>query len=475
MRRFIILNISLFCLFSFCIPLAAKDSVSLNREGVEAGRQGNFDQALQKFNESVNKADKGAAKVYHNKGWLYEQEGNISEALKFYEKALERNPYQLPTLERAGYLHYVNGNFIRAVELGERGLKIDPDNESILKWISDAHAKKIKQQKETEEKKKEDEEKEKLEDEAEKERKEEQDLFSIKYFIGSRVSYNLQKGDGFSYQSTDGLFGYNLPNMLYMSFTPKEKFEFYLETGTPYNGALLSDVQNWYERFEFIYRNGTICLGAGIMGSHYNNNTFYGETKKLDDYKLGFVIKKKAAKYSFEAILYPRMIPADAGFKPEKTLDTDYIDISFTMDYSKVLKLDFGFTIKEFYFFDHAVPVSHYAGTYDFKGGVAYMDNPKSKFTAKVFLIERLYMKDLNNDKPYDYFNGQGLFGFNRNKWYKGDPISGYDSHSHIIKGEFIEKAGDNFRFYQNAHLEIIDLSDLRFEFAFEVGIGYYY
>jgi hypothetical protein len=46
---------------------------------------------------------------------------------------------------------------------------------------------------------------------------------------------------------------------------------------------------------------------------------------------------------------------------------------------------------------------------------------------------ERFYMRDLYNDKPYNFGNGQGFFGFNSGKWLKGDPFSGYRAPGHVF------------------------------------------
>lgn len=462
-------------LIIFTCNLYAKDAVILNREGVKAGRAGDFDSALSKFSESVDIADKGTAKVFHNKAWIFEQNGDNENALKYYEKAIERNPKQVPSLEKAGYLNYLKGDYIRAVELGERVLSLDPENKEVLKWLPDAHKKRLNQKEKNIEEKEEEEEKQKTEEKIKKENEAKQKYFGLTYMASARSAYKLQTDKGFAYQSTDGLFSYNIPHMLTLSITPNENLEFYSETGTPYNGALMPEVQNWYERVEVLYRSGTVSLGVGVMGSHYKNDTFFNSNEKFNDYKMGLIIKKADTGYSLEAILYPKMIPVDTGYKPIKTLDTDYIDISVKLDFLKFMTLYFSGVVKEFYFYDHAVPVSHYVGKYDFTAGIGFWDKADSKFVFKALLTERLYMEDLDNDKPYEYLNGQGFLGLNRYKWYKGDPMSGYSSLAHVFTMKFEERPSKNFRLYQNVIVELVDTSKERHEFVFEGGAGIFF
>ena len=93
----------------------SKEAALQNRRGVESAKSSQYSEALSHFNQSIELYDKASAKSIHNIGWLYELTEDRDNALIFYEEALRRNPEQIHTLERAGFLHYRKQSFDRAI------------------------------------------------------------------------------------------------------------------------------------------------------------------------------------------------------------------------------------------------------------------------------------------------------------------------------------------------------------------------
>ena len=139
------LLISMALLFAGAAASAeTQDPVEHNRLGVEAAKQGQYTDSLTHFNKSIAQYDKESAKSIHNLGWLYESKGDSENALIYYEEALRRNPDQVHTLERAGYLRYRNFSFETAIMYGEKVMKLDPVNQEVIKWLPDAYAQMFK-------------------------------------------------------------------------------------------------------------------------------------------------------------------------------------------------------------------------------------------------------------------------------------------------------------------------------------------
>ena len=86
--------------------------------------------------------------------------------------------------------------------------------------------------------------------------------------------------------------------------------------------------------------------------------------------------------------------------------------------------------------------------------------------------IERFYMLDLNNDKPYNFANGQGWFGINADKWFEGDPFSGYRAPGHVFALRVEEGIIKHLFLYQGIIVEMVDRREDHNEFNFLFGLG---
>lgn len=130
------------------IPLYAESPEVLNKRGVHLGKQKSYEKAIEKFDKALKIYNLSSAKSLHNRAWVLELKGDINEAIKNYEEAIRRNPLQLPSYKRLGYLYYKIGEYEKAVSTGEHLLKEEPGNPEVLKWLPEAYKMKLKKNQE---------------------------------------------------------------------------------------------------------------------------------------------------------------------------------------------------------------------------------------------------------------------------------------------------------------------------------------
>lgn len=451
---------------------AQKAATEQNAIGVENGMSGRYTEAITNFNKSIELYDAEAAKTIHNMGWLYELQGDQTNALAFYEEALKRSPDLVHTLERAGYLQFLKGDYEKAIIHGERALKLDPVNKEVIKWLPDAYALRFKVKGDVIDKIVKEEkavEAAKVAEQLKKEDKQKRRWITASYEGTARMSYLRAAGSGFDYTPTKG-YGLNIPNMFRLDITPFESWEVRAQTGIPYYGALADDLISWNERVEGFFFKDLYFLGMGVMGNHYNSGT-----KRYDDYKLGIVFGKYGDKSRFDVVFYPRMFPADAGTSKHETLDVDMLEINYAFIPPGLVKYTARGTFNDFYFFDNQNSLSYYTGVYAFAAGVAYNDRPGSLWLVKGELIERVYLQNFGNKRPYAMFNGQGLMGLDRYNWFKGDPLSGINTMSTGFTVTFEERPIPNFFTYQTVGAEFVRKNQRGNDFFFTLGVGGYY
>lgn len=139
------MNKCLICLFLFigAGALIAQTHQEYNRKGVDYGKQNKYDDAIREFKKSLRISNRSSAKTLHNLAWALELTGRIREAIKHYRDAVRRNPRQLPSLERLGFLYYKSGKYVKAVKYGEKVIELDPTNSTVIEWLPDAYRKKL--------------------------------------------------------------------------------------------------------------------------------------------------------------------------------------------------------------------------------------------------------------------------------------------------------------------------------------------
>lgn len=458
--------------------LYAQSAVDFNRAGVFYGKKGDFVQSQKNFDYAITLVNQSSAKVYYNMGIIKEKQSLYDEAIKFYEKSIERNPYLVNSLERAGELYFNAGEYDRAIIYGEAVLKIEPKNQNVIPWLEKAYAERFKVKTKNITVAQREDLKNKAIEAVKQEKKDKQEASHIIDFsMGGMYRYSYVQGNTkkFQYMKTPGYYYLDFPHNIELNITPTDNWIVSASEGTPYLGALMPPVINRYERFEVCFSKDNFILGAGIKGYHYNNDIFFGSKMALNDYKFGIVIGRYSPQSVLNFTMYPILIPYDAGYKPTKTFDTSTLELKYSFRFDDKMKIYARFKTFETYFFDHAIPVSNYNGFYDFTLGVMLFDSAASKIKLAVDFTERLNMRDYNNTKPYSFMNGQGFFGFNRFKWFKGDPMSGYYALSQIISARIDEKLGQHFYFYQKVIFEFVAPSKEQQDFAFELGLGGYF
>jgi tetratricopeptide (TPR) repeat protein len=460
------------------LPLfAQKEAATLNKKGVDLGNSGQFIEATQNFDKSISIYDKEAAKTIHNIGWLYELKKEPQNAILFYEEALRRNPDQLHTLERAGFIHYSLKNYEKAILYGEKVMKLDPLNKEVIVWLPDAYAQMFKMRQEVISQSSQDQEKKKVEEQIKDKKAEEKKLrkyITVAYEATLRTTYLRAGGDGFHYTKTDA-YGYNVPNMVYLDVTPVDSFEFKANTGVPYYGALLDSPISWTEKAEAVFYKKVYFLGLGFMGNHYKEEVIPGETIKLSDYKMGIVFGKYEDSSRLEISFYPRMFPADTGTASGYSLDVDCLDISYWLLLQNNYKLYWKFSLNDFYYFDNTVPDSMYYGMYSFTFGIGTNDSLSNPYVIRFDIIERMYLENYNDKRPYAFMNGQGIFGLDAYQWFKGKPMSGIKTFTTGFSLYAEERLVPRFFVYQRLTAEIVGKKQYGNDFCFTFGMGGYY
>lgn len=94
--------------------------------GVDLYYQGQFDEAIVEFNESIE-LDPEMAEAYCNRGAAYIQLGNYERAIEDLDEAIRLDPQYADAYRNRGFAYFLLGEFDGAVEdLGE-AIRLDPD------------------------------------------------------------------------------------------------------------------------------------------------------------------------------------------------------------------------------------------------------------------------------------------------------------------------------------------------------------
>jgi len=469
-------------LFCLCpgTGLHAEDPADLTRRGVDLSEKKQYREAAEQFEKAIDHYNRSSARTYHNMGWVQELKGDHAAALKYYEEAIRRNPGQLPTFERAGYLYFKTGEYEKAVEAGEYVIKKDPNNQEVMRWLPEAYKLKLQKQQEMmlarqleEEKKKQEElrkDKQKPEEKEEKEKR----LFYGTFDFMLRSGYFFD-GNKYKYITTDGLYS-SFPENLYLNFTPLPLWEFDLSAGRPYLGAMTPDVIVHTETLQAMFHLDRWFLGAGIMGNHYRNDFNFGKKYTLHDFKAGVLFGVKNDKYSTRISFYPRFLPHDGPQSSGKTLDVSYMEFSYHYTVDKVLSYYSKIIARDYYFYNHPDRVSNYYGVYDITFGVSLgrlSEVRREKYlTFTLEFTERFYLRDLLNDDPYSLGNGQGLFGADTDGWFKGSPFSGFYTQGHQLSIRAEERLNRYLFIYQTFIFEMAGTRGDHNEFSLLLGVG---
>ena len=452
------------------VGLYADTPQEINRRGAELGKQGSYDEAMKEFGKASEIQNKESSKYYHNKAWALELQGKNDEAVKFYEKAIERNPSQADSLERLGYHHYKKAEYEKAVEYGEKAAAINPRVPYLNGWLPEAYRlnllAKSSEQPET------------AEDEIETEEqrsdesavKEEVKFFGCSFDLNLRYGRNVRGGRPYYINSKSKTI--NLPFSLNMWFRPNNFFMFSMRAENPYWGAGVDRAVSQQEFLEGSFSFGSFSLGCGLWFTHYTDDFVFEKSENLNDCKMGILVSYSNEKSATNIRLYPRLFLRDTkNLSDGRTLDCGMYEFSYSYSVHKALRYYSKISEYDFYLFDHDAVRSHYWGFFEIAIGLS-LDYDSGSFVkgGSIFVeyAKRINLRKLDEDNPYNTFNGQGLLGFDSSK----DPsyFSGQRSRSNIIRVGASEKIDSKSYLYQKLIIEIVDRHENHQEML--VGFG---
>jgi tetratricopeptide (TPR) repeat protein len=498
----------------------------INKRGVELGRDNKLDQAIQEFDRAIVLRDREAAIVYHNKGFALENKGDYKEAIKYYEIALKRNPNQTVTAARLAHAYYVTGEYEKAVTMGEAVLEREPANKVVTPWLADAKMK-LAKQKEAIVARKQQEQVSEKERAAEKKKAERPEpwkersafYFTIDAMLRTGLFYGNQYHWGGLYYTTP--HGYrvvtdkglivNVPYAIFLHISPSPIVEFNFTVENPFLGALMPEgIVVQCETFEALFHIKKAIIGAGAMFNHYDSDVAFFRRYKLWDYKAGIIAGYNDGEFKALITWYPRVLIMDPASSTGKSLDVGLLKLDWSYKLDQQIDLYGLIHARDYYVYNHSrdkyvamnlakdflfyAPqayesavyalylfdsdhLSDYWGVYDLGLGITLnnlLDRRDGvQLAVSVELIERFYLRDLMNKKPYTLApNGQGWFGLNVSKFTKGKPFSGFHAFSQVVGLRLEEQLSRSFFMYQKFILELADQNSDHHEFNLRIGMG---
>lgn len=455
----------------------------LTKKGVEYSDKKMYNEAIKEFKKAIEFYDLNSAKSYHNMGWVLELKGELSEAIKHYEEAARRNPVQIHTQERLGYLYFKTGDYEKAVAAGEYVLKLQPQNKEVVQWLPEAYRMRELKRQELLARQREEEENKKREEallKAALQKKDEEERKPTRLIHATaeamlRLGYYFN-GKVVAFVPSYGFYS-NFPEMIDVNVTPTTDLELDLKFGNPYLGAVAPNLVSHTERLQAIYRLNGLSIGAGVMGNHYRDNFNFGGTRTLHDVKCGIIIGHQKEKSKFLLTIYPRYLPYyDGRHSTGKTMDVDYFELRSETVMDKSFSYYVLLSANDYFFYDHRERISNYWGVYNLCFGIVlskfHSMTKKKIFTLTIEYAERFYFRDLNNGDPYRIFNGQGWAGIDTRTWFRGNPVPGYYTQGHALSLRVDEFLGSNIILYQKFMLEMAGERGDHNEFCLLLGAG---
>ena len=100
----------------------------LNQKGIELGRSGKYEEAIETFNMALT-INPENAEVWYNIGKTYSDLGDNEEALRSYNQALAINPDISEAWYNMGLILYEQGKYEDSLEAFDKAIEIDPDDQ----------------------------------------------------------------------------------------------------------------------------------------------------------------------------------------------------------------------------------------------------------------------------------------------------------------------------------------------------------
>lgn len=475
----------------FCLsPLFPQTADDYTRKGVEFADKKMYNEALEMFRKAAMLQDGKSAKAFHNRGWLMELQGNIPAAMENYQEAIRRNPNLADSYERMGYWYYKAGKYADAVRMGEKTVRLDPANDDVKKWLPDAFRLKLEHPQAPAEEKlappsptaetqiaQKKKEPDVLTPETKPEQKEEPPpVLGASFDTVIRTGYKYKSG-GVGYYSTKGAI-VNLPFMTEVWFKPilKSDTRFSFSAGNPYLGAGIPQTVNQREKTEAVFSFGPFGIGGGFQLSHYYNNLNFGTTRALSDFKIGGVVEFKNKESGFSFSIYPKWIPylSTNSTSTGKTMDACNAQLKYTYFLDENISYYSRLSSEDFYFYDNEARYSNYWGFYDIMVGLTIGSKGAAMgkdMNTTIEIGKRVYLRDLQNTRPYSRLNGQGYLGISKKKS-RGTYIPGYHGTSNMFSFRTEETVTKNVFLSQKLMMEFTDRNVDHYEIAIQLGAG---
>jgi tetratricopeptide (TPR) repeat protein len=473
--------------FIFVSPLFSqiKTPAQLNKEAIKAAEKGETENAISLLEQAAKLESNQSAVTFNNLGFAYEKVGNKQGAIKAYLRAIERNDKLVQPLQNAGKLYYDTEDFRRAIEFGERTIKLDPQNREVISWLPDAYQKDAQrrlfelqngkipsgEQKQTTAI-------DPITGEPISCKTESKGSYTFGIEMNARAdilhsggSWNLYKGVG----------TLPLPMKAFALLEPAENFSIYAEAGKVQMGLGNPNFIAGQQLMEFIYKDKAFSIGAGMLFNHliFAGSSLPGSTglsspgttanylRTSDvsgntDVKFGIIGGANSEKSSWNVKLYPRYLIKDtASSFNEVTFDYARLEFNYRggggtsessesegEESSLPMSYSFKLHIDEVYLTEHNVPDSggggtttsygHYFGRYDLGMGIVF-GNLMPKFDTVPFefgaeYVIRMYLRDLDDANPAAFGNGQGYFGLDTSNAASGSAFPGMVGTTHMIR-----------------------------------------
>ena len=107
-------------------PVYAETDREYFNHGFAYAKQGNFTEAISAYTKAIE-INSSFAEAYNNRGLNYVEQGNLPQAISDYAKAIEINPNLADAYGDRGVAYKHQGNYTQAISDFTKAIKIDPN------------------------------------------------------------------------------------------------------------------------------------------------------------------------------------------------------------------------------------------------------------------------------------------------------------------------------------------------------------
>ena len=117
----ILIVVSVFC----CHVYSGSVAEDTLKKGLEYGRQGDSDKAIEEFSKAIT-LNPTSAEAYYDRAFVYYKNGNLKESVSDFDKAIELNPSFTDAYYNRALALYKRGSFDAAIADYNKVLEINP-------------------------------------------------------------------------------------------------------------------------------------------------------------------------------------------------------------------------------------------------------------------------------------------------------------------------------------------------------------